>query len=98
MSKYKMEDGTIVDTARAAQSWDEYTVWDGSARVSVNTKSEWNHERLHMSSKGRFWIEEESQWQGAVSTARRISRRKAAIWLLTNHHQLPNDLEDLEGE
>ena len=81
MSRYKVED-SILDTDRAVQSWEEETDWDGSNHISRVTGSQWNHETLHLSAKGRFWIESCSQWQNSRPSARVISDEEAAQWLL----------------
>jgi hypothetical protein len=55
-----------------------------------------NHETLHRSRKGRYWVEHQSQWQGSKPYAEWISN--AAQWLLANAHQLLADLAPLEEE
>jgi hypothetical protein len=98
MSRYTAEDGTVIDTAKAKAHWDEATRWDGNNHVSVATGSQWNHETLYRSSKGRYYIERTSQWQGSTDSADFIDREDAARWLLANEHDLPADLADLESE
>ena len=36
MSRYSMDDGTIVDTKKASKLWDEDTRWDGRNHIDVN--------------------------------------------------------------
>jgi len=98
MAVYRMEDGTVVKTENATQSWEEATRWNGSNRISVATGSQWNHQELHRSRRGRYWIESYSQWQGSTPHAEWISNRTAAEWLLANGHELPEDLKALEQE
>jgi hypothetical protein len=98
MSKYKTEDGTIVDTDKASQSWNEETDWNGNNYISRATGSQWLHETLYRSSKGRYYIEHESQWQGSLPSAEFISNEEACKWLLRMGHDLPVDLKQLEGE
>lgn len=95
MSRYRMDDGTVVDTANAKRSWDEATRWNGNNHISVATGSQWNHETLYRSRKGRYYLERTSQWQGSTPGADWISNRAAAAWLLANEHKIP---EDLTGE
>lgn len=98
MSTYRMSDGTIVKTENATQSWDEATRFDGSNRISVATGSQWNHETLYRSRKGRYYIEHASQWQGSTDTAEWVSLEEAARWLLHNEHELPAELKHFEEQ
>jgi hypothetical protein len=66
MSKYRIEN-TIVDTDRAKKSWDEDTRWDGHNHISKATGSQWEHEKLYRSRKGRYYVEHTSQWQGSTA-------------------------------
>jgi hypothetical protein len=88
-----MDDGTVVDTDNAKQSWDEATRWDGSNHISVATGAQWEHQTLHRSRKGRYYIERTSQWQGSLPGAEWISKRAAAAWLSANEHEIPDDLK-----
>jgi hypothetical protein len=98
MSRYLMEDGAVVETKSATADWREATHWNGNNHISVATGSQWVHERLYRSRKGRYYIEHTSQWQGSSPSANWVSREEAARWLLTNDHPLPADLADLEAE
>jgi hypothetical protein len=98
MSRYRMEDGTVVDTVNAAQSWKEGTRFDGHNHVSTATGSQWSHQMLHRSRKGRYWIECTSQWQGSSPHAEWVSPQEAARWLLTQGAELPDDLVPLEDQ
>lgn len=97
MSKYNV-DGVILDTARATATWDEATRWDGRNHISLATGSQWEHETLYLSAKGRYWIEHTSQWQGSTDTAELVTDYDAASWLLRNEHELPPNLAHLESE
>ncbi|MEI7899801.1 MAG: hypothetical protein WCK89_06080 [bacterium] len=46
----------------------------------------------------RFYVLFTSQWQGSRDHIEYVSREEAARWLLTNDHELPDDLADLEEE
>lgn len=93
MSRYRMDDGTVLDTDNATHWWGENTRWDGSNHISVATGSQWNHQRLYRSRKGRYYIERTSQWQGSTPGAEWVSKRDAAAWLLANEHEIPDDLK-----
>ena len=92
MSRYRMDDGTVVDTDNAKQSWEETTRWDGSNHISIATGGQWTHQQLHKSRKGRYYLEHWSQWQGSTPGAYWISKREAAAWLFANEHDIPDDL------
>ena len=96
--KYRMDDGTVVDTERAKESWKEDTQWDGSNHISVATGSQWNHEELYQSRKDRFYVEHSSQWQGSRDHVEYVSNEEAVRWLLANDHTLPECLVHLEDE
>ena len=98
MSTYRMDDGTVVKTENASQSWDEDTRWDGNNHISVATGTQWNHQTLYRSRKGRYYVEHESQWQGTLPHADWVSTHEAVRWLLANGRELPADLAALEDE
>jgi hypothetical protein len=94
LGRYKLDDGTILDRDRATQSWEEGTRWNGHNQISRATGSEWHHETLHRSAKGRYWIESASNFEGTAPAGRLITNREAAAWLLVNgYEQLPDDLK-----
>lgn len=98
MARYRMDDGTVIDTENAQTSWREDTYWDGHNHVSKATGSQWDHETLYRSRKGRYYIEHTSQWQGRRPHVEWVSREEAARWLLAQGEELPEDLKDLEDE
>lgn len=98
MSRFQLEGGAIVDTDRAAQTWEEATEWDGRNHISKATGDQFTHETLYKSSKGRYYIVHSSQWQGSRDHAEEITPKAAAAWSLRNEHELPEDLADFEGE
>lgn len=100
MSRYRMSDGSIVDTDNASRSWDERTEFDGRNQVSVVTGDQWLHQTLYRSRKGRYYVEHSSQWQGAREHVEWVSNEEAARWLLQcgynpGNPQFPEELEDL---
>ena len=93
-----LEGGVIFDTERAAATWEEASDWNGSNHISRATGSQWNHETLHKSAKGRYYKVMSSNVQGSQDEMEILSPREAAAWLLLNDHELPDDLRELEGE
>jgi hypothetical protein len=93
-----MDDGTVVKTENATQSWDEATRWDGHNRISMATESQWEHQTLYRSRKGRYYVEHTSQWQGSTPHAEWVSNHEAAHWLAANGIDLPVELATLEYE
>ena len=92
MSTYRMDDGTVVDTDKASAQWDEAANWNGNNWISVNTGSQWSHECLYRSRKGRYYIKYQSAWQGSTPHAEWVTDVEAARWLLLNEKELPQDL------
>jgi hypothetical protein len=94
--KLKMDDGSVIDTDRAKQSWREDTNWNGSNYISVATGQQWRHETLYRSAKDRYYILRSSDWQGEMDSAEYISDYEAATWLIANGHELPEALAQYE--
>jgi hypothetical protein len=97
MARYII-DGTVLDTEKAEQTWEERTYFNGRNRVGVLSRDEFYHQALYRSSKGRYWVECWSQWQGSVPSARIISEPAAARWLIINEYELPPDLQKYADE
>ena len=95
MARYEMSDGMIVDTGNASAKWAECRYHDGKNLVSLATGSQWDHETLYRSRRGRYYIEHYSQWEGSVPDAEWISNEEAARWLLKMGHDLPEDLKGM---
>ena len=93
MTRYRMDDSTVVDTANATKSWDEDTFHDGRNRISRATGDQWTHETLYRSRRGRYYVEHTSQWQGTHPYAEWIGPERAAAWLALNGHEIPADLQ-----
>jgi len=103
MATYRIDD-VIVETGKAlarrattSQSWQEGTRWDGRNHVSLATGSQWDHQTLYRSRRGRYYVVHTSQWQGSRAYGEFVSSHQAAVWLLANEHQLPAELMQ-EGE
>ncbi len=95
MTRYRMSDGMVVDTAKASQKWEEATRWDGQNHISIPTGSQWHHETLHRSKRGRYYIERTSNYESECPTAEWIDAKEAVRWLLVNDCDLPVELQDL---
>jgi hypothetical protein len=98
MSTYRMDDGTVVDTDKAQATWKEATEWDGNNHISKATGSQWNHQQLYKSRKGRYYVEHWSQYQGSRAHVEWVSPEEATRWLVANDHALPEDLQKYEAE
>lgn len=97
MAKFQV-DKAVFDTEKAKARWSEASDWNGSNHISRATGSEWNHEDLYLSAKGRYYVVRSSAYQGSQDEMEILSPREAAAWLLLNDHDLPDDLRELEGE
>jgi len=87
MARYQLEDGTILDTVLALQRW------RGAGKTWTRGVS--TMETLYCSSKGRYWLEEVSNWRGIAPTVRVLTPREAATWLLMQGYDMPPDLVDV---
>lgn len=85
--------GRIFRTENSVRTWREDTRWDGRNQISVNTGSQWQHERLFKSRKGTYWLLSSSQWQGSTDSAQIVSKVDAASWIMMNGHEVPAELE-----
>jgi hypothetical protein len=97
MARFKMDDGSVVDTSKARLEFEEERRWNGRNHVSLATNDQWVHETLYCSAKRRWYIVTESQWQGSTPSARFISNEEAARWLLVNEYgvgQFPEELAE----
>lgn len=81
---YKLDSGKVVSPDKAVVSISEDTRWDGSNHISVATGSQWSHETLYKSSKGTWWIEHTSQYEGARPYATELTEQEAAEWITLN--------------
>jgi len=98
MSVYRMDDGTVINTENNTGQWSEETFWNGNNHISKATGSQWLHQTLYRSRKGRYYVVHESQYQGSTPHAEWVSNHEAARWLLTNEHELPDELAEFEQE
>lgn len=84
--------GKVIDTEKASAFWHEDTWFDGHNEISRATGLQWTHEKLYKSSKGNYYLECWSDWQGVQATAHFITEDEAAEWLITNNHAVPAEL------
>jgi hypothetical protein len=91
MARYRIED-TIVDIDNSTNSWAEKTRWDGNNHISIPTGSQWHHQTLYRSRRGRYYVEHTSQWQSSSPRAEWVSPEEAARWLLVNEYEVPKEL------
>lgn len=96
--RYRMESGDVVNTDKAVQCWEEETYFDGTNQISRATGSQWDHETLYRSRRGRFYVVHESQWQGSKDHCEWVDEREAVRWILVNEGDIPEDLEHLIAE
>ena len=96
--KYRMEDGTVINTEKAPLEWEEKCDWDGSNNISRATGTQWDHEKLYRSRRGRYYVEYWSQWQRKLPYCQWVDERKAVEWLLLNERDVPDDLKHLIDE
>ena len=51
MSRYQMEDDTIIDTALATEQWPEAKDWDGSNHIGRSSRSQWHDQTLSVTDR-----------------------------------------------
>jgi len=78
-----------------AESWEEATYFNGNNHISKATGSQWEHETLFRTAKGRWVVFHRSQWQGSTDTWCEVSKADAVKWLLANGHE---DAAEEHGE
>lgn len=99
--RWTMEDGTIVNTDKATKVFSEATGWDGSNMVSLATGSQWVHQTLYLSRKGRWYIGIDNWSFRSTSHAEYIEPEDAARWLLKNNYgvkDIPSELSKYISE
>lgn len=95
---FRMEDGTLINTEKASERWEEQRVSNGSNMISRATGTQWHHETLLKSRKGRFYKLCQSDWQGTQDHCEWIDEREAVRWLMVNDHEVPEALRHLIEE
>ena len=74
----------------AAEQFNESTTHDGRNRISDATGDQFRHQTLFRTARGRWVLENFSQWQGDRNTYEEISAEEAALWLVKCHHEPPS--------
>lgn len=94
MARISLGGGAWFDSA-AAESWDEDDWFNGSNRISVATGSQWEHQKLYRTARGRWILHCWSQWQGSRETYEVIPESQAHAWLADNDHadEIPAEVE-----
>jgi len=95
MTIYRTRDGELVDTGLATEEWNDATYVSNGNSIHVTTDSQWEWEKLYLSRKGIYYIEEDGATR-ARGEVRIVTREEAAAWLLFNEHELPEDLAEFE--
>ena len=93
MARYSMDDGTVVDTDKANDSWDEKRDHDGRNFIGRSSCSQWHDQTLYRSRKGRYYIVYGTAVQGHKDHAEWVSQQEAARFLLLNDRDLPDELK-----
>ena len=102
MSRYRLNDGTVVDTDLAVKHWKEatYSIPSMGLPLSKATRNWWSHQTLYLSRKGRFYIEQTSDIEtipeGTVIAF--INNRQAVGWLIANDHEVPAELQSIAND
>lgn len=91
--RYRMEDGTVLDTDLAQREWQCAEDSDGRNPVCRATGSQWAHETLYRSRRGRYYLVSYSQWEGTRPAVAWVTPEEAAAWLVLMEYEVPADLE-----
>jgi hypothetical protein len=83
------------DKDSVTHEFDETSRWDGNNHISNATRSQWEHEKLYVTRKGRFILHHWSQWSGSTPYYTEITPGDAAMWLVCCEHEIPDDLPGL---
>lgn len=91
-------DDAVIDTKKSKHHWTEAQDWNGQNHISRNTGSQWAHQTLYLSSKGRYYLVHTSNWDGSLPSAEFISETAAAQWLALNDHEVPEAMAHMASE
>jgi len=84
MASFLMDDGTMIDTARATQVWHNTPDEDGIPPTCTH---------LYRHATGTYYLAPVVN-EFAHETAQWLSRYQAAVWLRRKGYTLPTDLAD----
>ena len=65
-----------------AMVYEEGTTWDGNNHISTATGSQWEHEEVVRTKRGRYYVVSSSQRQGSQSKAKALDIGGVAKWLV----------------
>ncbi|MFJ5850605.1 hypothetical protein [Streptomyces sp. NPDC092903] len=70
----------------SATAYKEATDWDGSNELSVNTRSQWDHQTLYRTKNGRWVLNHWSMRQNVAERYEFTDDTAAETWLICNQH------------
>lgn len=80
----------------------ENTTYNGNNWISDATGSQWEHEYLYRTVKGRWVLNHSSPYHGSMETYEEINNEGAAAWMakqgMDPHESLIKEFNDLEIE
>jgi len=85
MKRQRLTDGGWFDR-EAAKRYNEDTYHDGQNFISRATGTQWDHESLYRTRRGRWVLHWWSQWQGSRESWIEISADEAHRWLIKQGH------------
>lgn len=98
MAKVALSDGGHFNPDTSVK-FSESTFWDGWNLISHATGSQWEHEALYYTRKGKWVLNHWSQWQGSRESYQEIPLGEAVAWLVRNeceadaaYLELPEDV------
>lgn len=68
-----------------ATAYEEDTEWDGNNRISKATGSQWDHQILYRTAKGRWVLHCWSQYQGSTPSYEFVTDEVAREWLIAQN-------------
>lgn len=79
----------------------ESTRWNGNNRISLQTGSEWDHQRLNVRRHNGgilIVLEQWSQWQGSTNSNEELTIEQAKEWLAKNEDEGVDGFPELDLE
>lgn len=85
-NRQALDDGSGWFDLDLAQRFVEKTFHDGSNNISANTGSQWDHQQLFRTAKGRYVLHCWSDFEGTRESWQAIDDTDAHKWLIRNEH------------